>query len=326
MGTRYAYSSQHFSSQTAKPVDYFAPEQIGAIAGLAAAACWAVASVYYVRVPLGAGAMTTFKNSLAAVVMFVVLLATSRFKGTPVFQANASQWWDICISGVVGLCLADIAYFRSIQILGPRQGLTLTLLTPPAIALLGQWWLNDWLSAMDWLWIVVTLLGIAIVMRERAERTSVQDIRPGSLPWGVACALMGIGTMAVGAVILKRGTSGVDSVEATCIRLIAASGFGVILSTVFRQFREMLALLKNRTAMFNLCTATVIGTIVGVWLMLVAYKYCRTGIAATLTSTTPLFVIPVVWFTLRQRVTIVAIVGACVAFAGVTGLLVGQGN
>jgi drug/metabolite transporter (DMT)-like permease len=58
--------------------------------------------------------------------------------------------------------------------------------------------------------------------------------------------------------------------------------------------------------------------------MLVSYKHCPSGIAATLTSTTPLFVIPVVYFVYRQRVNGIAIAGAAVAFFGVCGLLLGQ--
>ena len=296
-------------------------QTLGAVAGLTAAACWAVASVYYVRVPLGAGAMTTFKNSLAALLVFLSLIVTSRFQGRPMFQASLGEWLDIGLSGVIGLCLADIAYFRSIQILGPRRGLTLTLLTPPATALLGQWWLQDHLSASSWLWIGITMVGIAIVMRERAERGVEQEVRPGSQRWGIVCALLGIATMAIGAVILKRGTTSVDSVEATFIRLITASGFGVIISLTLGQFPEMFRLFADKTAVRNLITATIIGTVVGVWLMLLAYKHCPTGIAATLTPTTPLFVIPVVWFFYRRPVTILAIAGACGAFAGVTGLL-----
>lgn len=299
-------------------------EQFGPAAGLAAAACWAMASVLYVRVPIGAGAMTTFKNSLAALCVFAALLGHTWYHKLPIFQASTSAWWDIGVSGVIGLCLADIAYFRSIQILGPRRGLALTLLIPPATAWLGQIWLGEELTVITWCCILVTLLGIAVVMRERAERAPEQEIRPGSTQWGVACALMSVATMAIGAVILKRGTAGAGSLEATFIRLLAASGFGMVLSLVLGQLYELRVLLRDRTALRNLCVATFIGTVAGVWLMLVAYKYCRTGIAATLTSTTPLFVIPVVWFVSRERVTLLATGGAVIAFAGVCGLLLNR--
>lgn len=299
-------------------------EKFGPIAGLSAAACWAVASVFYARVPLGAGAMTTFKNSLAASCMLIWLAANSWVQGTPLFQAPRSSWWDVGISGIIGLCLADIAYFRSIQILGPRRGLTLTLLIPPTTAILGQLWLRDTLSWVVWFCILLTLVGIFVVMRERAEPTAEQQIRPGSMQWGIACALMSVATMAVGAVILKRGTQGTDAIEATFIRLLAASLFGVVLSAIVGELKEIAVLMKDRKGMQDLCFASFLGTVIGVYLMVVAYKFCPTGIAATLTSTAPLFVIPIVYFFYRQRISKTAIVGAGMAFLGVCGLLISR--
>lgn len=297
--------------------DYF-----GAVMGLAAAACWAVASVWYVRVPMGAGALTTCKNVLATACMLAVLWTYSLIQGTPMFQASSTSWWDISLSGVIGLCIADIAYFRSIQILGARRGLTLTLLTPPTTALLAQIWLGDVLSVWTWCWIALTLLGVGIVMRQRTSRNVDQEHRPGSTRWGVCCALMGIGTMAVGAVVMKSGLTNVAAIEGTCIRLLAASGFGICLSMVMGHYAEIVTVLRNPDARKNICTATLVGTVMGVCLMLTAYKYCETGVAATLTSTTPLFVIPVVYFAYREKISSLAIVGAAVAFGGVCGLLV----
>jgi drug/metabolite transporter (DMT)-like permease len=139
----------------------------------------------------------------------------------------------------------------------------------------------------------------------------------------VTCALLGIITMAIGAVILKRGTAGVGAIEGTFIRLLAASAFGALISGILGQFGEITVLLKNRTGTFYLCSATLLGTVIGVYLMLLAYKYCPTGIAATLTSTTPLFVIPVAYYAYKQSITKLAIAGACIAFGGVCGLLAG---
>ena len=296
-------------------------DYVGPMAGLGAAACWAMASVLYARVPLGAGAMTTFKNSLATVCMLVLLVITKLSSGDQVFEATTDTWKDISLSGIVGLCLADIAYFRSIQILGARRGLTLTLLTPPATALLGDVWLGDRLPPITWLFILITLVGIGIVMRQNSDRNPDQDIRPGSTRWGVISALLGIATMAIGAVILKRGLTDVGPIEGTFIRLLAASVFGCFVSWPLGQFREIAELLTNRKGTVTLCAATALGTVTGVVLMLAAYKYCPTGIAATLTSTSPLFVIPVVAVVYREKITALSVLGATVAFAGVCGLI-----
>ena len=174
---------------------------------------------------------------------------------------------------------------------------------------------------VTWISIFVTLLGIGVVMRQRAERNADQEHRPGSTEWGICCALLGIGTMAIGAVVMKRGLTEVGPIEGTFIRLLAASVFGVCLSAVLGQFREIRELLKDRIGTRYLLSATMLGTVLGVCLMLMAYKYCQTGIAATLTSTTPLFVIPVVYFAYREKITPLAILGAVIAFAGVCGLL-----
>lgn len=297
-------------------------EHIGPIAGLGAAACWAVASVWYTRVPIGAGAMTTFKNVLATGCLLVVLWFSSLVMGEPMFQASIGSWLYIGVSGICGLFLADVAYFRSIQILGARRGLTLTLLTPPATAILGQVWLGDALDLFVWSCILMTIVGIGIVMRERSEPTAEQQIRPGSTQWGVACALMGIAFMAVGSVILKRGTESVGAIEGTFIRLVVAAACGSVVSVALGQFREIAAVMKDRTGLVYLSAASFLGTVLGVYLMLVAFKYCQqTGIAATLTATTPLFVIPVVYFVYKQTISPLAIAGASVAFAGVCGLL-----
>jgi drug/metabolite transporter (DMT)-like permease len=64
----------------------------------------------------------------------------------------------------------------------------------------------------------------------------------------------------------------------------------------------------------------VFGPFLGVWLSQVAIKYPATGIASTILSTTPIFLIPVAAIIEREKATLRAIVGALVAVAGVAML------
>ena len=298
----------------------FTSHQIGIIAGLGAALCWAFASVLYTRVPIGAGAMTTYKNSLATLCLGAILIGSSRLQGQPMFQASFESWCFLGISGIIGLSLSDIAYFRSIQILGARRGITLTLLTPPVTAVFGQIALDEKMVVFTWISIAVTILGIGIVMYERTERTAYQMIRPGTERWGIVCALIGVVLNSFASILLRRGTVGVDAIEGTFIRLLISGAFGIAMSGVTGQLREIRELLKNARGTFHLSSATFLGTVLGVWLMLVAYKYCVVGIAATVTSTTPLFIIPIAYVVYRQRLTLLAVLGAIIAFGGVWGL------
>ena len=61
----------------------------------------------------------------------------------------------------------------------------------------------------------------------------------------------------------------------------------------------------------------VFGPFLGVWLSQVAIKYTATGIASTILSTTPIFLIPVAAVVERERTTPRAVIGAVVAVAGV---------
>lgn len=292
----------------------------GVASGLLAAGVWAFASILYVKVPISAAAIATWKNILATGCLLLAVIVTSLVSGTDVFTASVEQWGFLFLSGVIGLGLADIAYFRSIQILGARRGVTLALLTPVLTAVLANRSLKESLSITQWLAIVTTLAGLMIVLRERSA-DDASEANPGSTKWGVACALIAVGLTAVGAVFMKHGVEELGSVEATFIRLLSASSVGIVISACSGHRQEYRKLHQDPQALRNLTAAALIGTVMGVWLMLSCFKLTPTGIASTLTSTTPLFAIAVgrIWY--KQKITWPGAIGAMVALAGVVWLL-----
>ncbi len=87
--------------------------------------------------------------------------------------------------------------------------------------------------------------------------------------------------------------------------------------------REALLLLMLTVPM--IVVATLIGTVAGVWLLIIAItRSYSTGVAATLLALTPVFVLPLVAIVDRERLTARAVVGALVAFAGVAALFLAQ--
>ncbi len=297
-------------------------ESLGVTACLAAALAWAISSVLYSRVPMRAASIAAFKNLFATCLMFLLLVSSHWMLGRPIFQASGAAWWNLGWSGVIGLVLGDVAYFRSLQILGPRQGLTLTLLTPPLTALLGRLWLAERLTVTTWCAIGLTLAGLAVVMRERWPSRGDQ-VRPPleSTVWGVTCALLGVLGQAVGSILLKLGTTGVGSVEATFIRLFMATLFTVMGALFLRRWPSVRDVLRSRRATVELTCAAFLGTFLGVWLMLIGFKYCEAGVASTLLSTSPLFIIPIAWCFLGDKASRTAIAGAALAFVGAGWLI-----
>ena len=67
-----------------------------------------------------------------------------------------------------------------------------------------------------------------------------------------------------------------------------------------------------------------IGPTVGVTLSTLAAYLVEVGVAQTLLSLMPIFIIPVVWILYRQRTSWRGIIGACIAVAGVALLFMHQ--
>lgn len=71
-------------------------------------------------------------------------------------------------------------------------------------------------------------------------------------------------------------------------------------------------------------TATFLGTYLGIWLVSAGMRYAPAGIAATLSSTSPLFVLPLVALVHRERISLRTWVGALVAVGGIALLFIGE--
>jgi drug/metabolite transporter (DMT)-like permease len=67
--------------------------------------------------------------------------------------------------------------------------------------------------------------------------------------------------------------------------------------------------------LFTFC-AILCGPTIGVSLSLLATLYTNAGVAQTLMSLTPVLIIWPTWLIYRQKVTVLEVVGACVAVAG----------
>jgi len=170
--------------------------------------------------------------------------------------------------------------------------------------------------------IAVTLLGLGIVMRDRSGNEDMENDRVKNVMfWGAAFALLNIVCQCCGSILLKVGTQGIGTIEATFIRLFVASCVMLPFGLFSGQSTEIRTLAGDRKEFSKLVIASFLGTFLGVWFMLTSFKYCPAGIAAIMTSTSPLFVIPVVWLLWGQRVSRSGMVGAAIAFAGVCWLL-----
>ncbi len=307
----------------------------GELAALSGAFLWAVASMIYTRVgrAVPAAEMNLLKNLVAMAMLGLTLLVV----GEALPPAAGPAVVLLLVSGVVGIGLGDTAYFETLNAVGPRQALLLETLAPPMAAVLALVFLGEKLQPGAWLGIAVTILGVTWVVTERVPRSRASQ-EAGALPGGtvpeagaggarqlrrgLVFGLVAALAQAGGAVLSRAAflEADVSSLWSAFLRLAA----GALLLGVW------MALSRGRVGGWlrqpgatgiagRLFAAITLGTYLALWLQQVSLKLVPAGVAQTLFATSPLFVLPFAAWQ-GERVTLRAVLGACVALAGV-GLL-----
>ena len=107
------------------------------------------------------------------------------------------------------------------------------------------------------------------------------------------------------------------------VRLAAGIVGLVVVVTLRRKLPEVLAPLRSARQFGLLFVATVLGTYLGIWLLMMGLSLSsKIGVAATLSSTSPIFAMLLSAVLLKERLSPRTIVGTIVAVLGVALLFV----
>ncbi len=299
---------------------------LGELAALAAAALWAGASILFANLgakKISPQVLNLFKCALALVLLWMTMgLMEHSWLPHP---DSDSALIALAISGVIGLTLGDTAYFHALNRLGPRRTLIFATLSPPTTAVMAYAFLDEPLTKTMILGIIVTLAGVIWVIKERqpeASTTSPKDSDNHLEKFGIFFALVAIACQATGNILTKYGSQGLAPLETSVTRL----AFGVVALVVWvivgKESRKFTELFTQRGHLKTLTLATIIGTYLGIWLMVAGLQYTsNTGVAATLSSMSPVFILPLSALFLKEHVSIRAITGAVLALTGVAILI-----
>ena len=288
----------------------------GELAALTAAFLWAVATVMFGR--LGKTLSPLVLNFAKGAIALVLLTLTLLLVNQDAAGLAPRSVGVLALSGAIGIGLGDTAYFAAINRLGPRRALLLETLAPPLAAMLALVFLQESLGGRAWLGIATTLAGVIWVIAERVPGV------PGEAPsaWGIGLGVLAALGQAMGAVMSRAvlADTAVDPLWSTLLRL----GSGLVIILGILRWRGPVAgslrPLRSPRLLGGVALAAFLGTYLAIYLQQTALKYSATGIAQALTSTSPLFVLPLA-AALGDRVSPRAIVGVAIALVGI-GLLV----
>ena len=295
----------------------------GPAAALAAAALWAASSLIYSRVRLSAWELNFGKNVVASVALLLIWLA-GRGSAQLSMPADFRTVLLLALSSLLGIVLGDTLYFRSLQILGPRHALMLSTTSPLFGLAFGTLLLNQFLTVANLVGIALTLIGIVAVILERGGRSDAAGYHGGTTTIAVLLGLAAAASTAVGGMLSHMAThdsasgSGCSAFDATVIRVVTAAVTTGLLLSFRRSLHQTSARVFAPSLLKSYLPAVVMGPILGIWMSQIALQKSLLAVAITLTSTAPLFAMPLARIVFGTPVTARALLGALVAIAGVS--------
>jgi len=300
---------------------------VGQIAGVATALLWTVTSICFTAA--GKRISVTAVNFSRMIFAIVILAAVHR--------ATFGIWWPhalprqlilLAVSGFVGLSVGDQALFTALVDIGPRLS-TLVMTTAPVFAAIFGWLvLGESITTLAMLGMTLTISGIAWAVLERPAKSD--SPKRTHMTRGICCALLGGLCQGGGLLLSKQGMGHgwldpgdfINPQAATLIR-VAAGVAGLLPLITLRWVRYRTRIRPEPivpNAAFSGYTFAFIGAIVGpflgIWMSLVAADNAPLGVAQTLCSMAPVFVLPAVAIVYRERITLRAAAGAILAVAG----------
>jgi drug/metabolite transporter (DMT)-like permease len=283
------------------------------LAALGTATCWATTGLIAsdaIRA-LGAFHFNLIRQVFVTLILACVVLATGA-GGLPGWEGVAL----LALSGVVGILLGDTLNFAAVGRLGPRRAGAIFALNAPMAAVLGWALLGERLGGQAWAGIAITVAGVALAILGRpASGAHRLEQVWGGLRVG---ALFGLGAalgQATGTLIARPYMAGgLDPYLGSLIR-VGASGLamGVLATLPFAPSRPVEV---SRKVLVLTGATALIGLLLGMTLFLYALQGSQTGIIATLSATSPVIILPLLWLRTGQRPSAKSWAGAALAVTG----------
>ena len=289
---------------------------IAEISALGAAFCWAITgliSIYPIR-KLGPFAFNRIRMTLVFFLLAGISVTTGSWR-----ELSVTSFQVLMLSGIIGIFLGDTALFASLQRLGPSRSAVIFALNAPMTVILGWFLLEEYLSPMTLFGCGLVFVGvlIAILGRQNFKEPLSMDSTQGKVSLGIIMGLLAAFGQAAGSIIARPIMSqGFDPVTAAAVRVGIAACFLILLgflpNTVFKAKSNYTL---NLIGMIFLSGFLAMG--LGMTLLLYGLSLGETGVITTLSATTPVLILPMLWIKTGIRPPLLAWIGAVITLIGI---------
>ena len=285
---------------------------LGELSALLTAFLWSGTSFAFSSAAEKIGSLQLNINRMILASIF--LISTILIMGYGI-DLSKSQFINLVISGIIGLVIGDSFLFKSYQLIGARISMLLMALSPGMSTFLAFIFLDERITFLGMVGIFITITGIALVVLERNVNSKYKITGLGIF-YGVLGAL----GQSAGLIFAKMAfTEGhITGFVATFIRVFSSVIIMLPILLLLKKYKNPFRIFgSNKSAFGKTLLGTILGPFLGITFSLIAVENTKVGIAATLMSTMPIIMLPMVKYIYKEKLSWRAITGAVIAVAGV---------
>lgn len=283
---------------------------------LAAAACWALASLLSANPAqqLGALAFSRWRMACASLILWLVVLLNGGWS-----SLTLSGLSIMALSGLIGIFLGDTALFAAMNRLGPRRAGVLFASHSLFSVLLAYVVFGEIIKGWTLIGCLLLVAGVmlAIFMGRRRQDQHHWEQNQGHLGLGIALGLIAALCQSVATLMVKpiMTQSLLDPVAASAVRMSTALLAHLLLLWSGLSMAKALQPI-NRQLLMMVALNALLAMGIGMTLILMALRYGEVGLVAMLSSVSPVLVLPLLWLFTKQRPANSAWAGAIITVIG----------
>ena len=260
-------------------------------------------------------------NRLRLIFVSIMLLSYATFQKTW-DTINIEYLNVIIVSGVIGIFLGDTLLFMALKRIGPRRNNILFSLAAPFTVILNILALQQKMSLIEITGCILVFIGVVVAISYGNSKNNNHrwELIEGSIKIGILFGILAALCQSIGLIMMKPILDqGADPIASAAIRCTISA---LLLSLTYISKSNLIG------SNINFTTSTILKTIIsgflgmalGMSLLLIALQKADAGIVATLSSTSPIMILFLIWILTKKIPSIGAWIGTIIAIIG-TGLI-----
>jgi len=286
---------------------------LGALCALASGMTWAVINLMVRTLipPFNSVSINALRTTVAGGLLVAWVIASGG--AASLTSVSAGDFFLLAFSIVLASSLGDTVFFESTPRIGLAPALTISMTYPLMATFFATAALGEPVTVRMLVGSVLTLSGLAMIVTSHGGAT-----RGGRGWWlGFGCAVIASLAWALSAIVLKAPLREMDAITAQALRMPIA---GLLLfATPWARGAFAAAASGGSSVRWRLAALCLL-TVFSATLFTAGLKYAGVAMGTVLSSTAPMWAVPLGYVGLGERLPVLALIGLVVTVAGIVVL------